>query len=85
MRRQTDSIIFLLCSLTFIAVVLYLPQHIAFLINRAWFYVHGDSVDVLEITKEAVQTFAQSALNPGTATASAGMAAETTAAIVKEL
>ena len=26
--------------------------------NRAWFYVHGDSVDVLEMTKEAVQTLA---------------------------
>jgi hypothetical protein len=69
---------FLLCSLTFIATVLYMPQHIAFLMNRAWFYVHGDSVDVLEITKEAVQTFAQSALNAAATTAAV-------AADVKEL
>ena len=25
-----------------IAITLYLPQHIAFLTNRAWFYYHGD-------------------------------------------
>lgn len=54
----TGSVLFLLTSLTFIATVLYLPQHLLFLINRAWFYVHGDSVDVLEMTKDAVQTFA---------------------------
>lgn len=54
----TGSVLFLLTSLTFIATFLYLPQHIIFLMNRAWFYVHGDSVDVLEMTKEAVQTLA---------------------------
>jgi hypothetical protein len=74
---------FLLFSLTLIAIVLYLPQHIVFLINRAWFYVHGDSVDVVGITKEAVQTFAQSALNAGTTTAAA--AGETAAGVVREL
>ena len=73
---------FLLCSLSFIATVLYLPQHIAFLINRAWFYVNGDSVDVLEMTKEAVQTLAQSARNAGTTTAAAAAAAGT---VVREL
>ncbi|KAL2106997.1 hypothetical protein VUR80DRAFT_5842 [Thermomyces stellatus] len=52
------SVLFLLTSLTFIATFLYLPQHILFLLNRAWFYVHGDSIDVLEMTKDAVQTLA---------------------------
>ena len=49
------SIVFLLFSLTFIATTLYLPQHISFLLNRAWFYINGESVDVVEMTKEAVQ------------------------------
>jgi hypothetical protein len=35
------SVVFLLFSMTTIAAVLYLPQHIAFLIDRAWFYVNG--------------------------------------------
>ncbi|PKS10828.1 hypothetical protein jhhlp_002585 [Lomentospora prolificans] len=63
------SFVFLLAGLTSIAMILYLPHHILFLINRAWFYAHGDSVDVLEMTKEAL---AQGALNgaagPGTTT-----------------
>ena len=40
-----DSFLFLLCSLTFIACILYLPQHVQFIINRAWFYIHGDSYE----------------------------------------
>ncbi len=72
---------FLLFSLTFIAIVLYLPQHILFLINRAWFYVHGESVDVLEFTKEAVQTLAQGAA----AASNTATPAVTVPAIVKEL
>ncbi|AEO56913.1 hypothetical protein MYCTH_2033959, partial [Thermothelomyces thermophilus ATCC 42464] len=39
------SVLFLLLSLTFIATVLYLPQHVQFIINRAWFYMHGDSYE----------------------------------------
>ncbi|KAG4219485.1 hypothetical protein PC116_g32035 [Phytophthora cactorum] len=35
------SVVFLLCSLLTIAVVLYLPQHLLFIISRAWFYVNG--------------------------------------------
>jgi hypothetical protein len=34
-----------------IAITLYLPQHIAFLTNRAWFYYNGD-----ETTKGAVRS-----------------------------
>ncbi|KAJ4302246.1 hypothetical protein N0V88_002383 [Collariella sp. IMI 366227] len=36
------SVLFLLFSLTFIATFLYLPHHLAFIISRAWFYMHGD-------------------------------------------
>ncbi|KAK3328398.1 hypothetical protein B0T19DRAFT_485302 [Cercophora scortea] len=39
------SVLFLLFSLTFIATVLYLPQHVQFIINRAWFYMNGDTAD----------------------------------------
>ncbi|KAI1391232.1 uncharacterized protein F4822DRAFT_178795 [Hypoxylon trugodes] len=35
------SVVFLLCSLLNIATVLYLPQHLLFIIHRAWFYVNG--------------------------------------------
>jgi serine palmitoyltransferase small subunit len=75
---ETGSVVFLLFGLTFIATVLYLPQHIVFLLNRAWFYVNGDSVDVLEMTKEAVQELAQGALHvAGTTGAGAAATAET--------
>lgn len=32
---------FLLYGLLAIATVLYLPQHVVFIIHRAWFYVNG--------------------------------------------
>jgi hypothetical protein len=62
---QTDSVLFLLISLTFIATVLYLPQHVQFIISRAWFYMHGDACDsagdfaksvVTSVTGTAAQT-----------------------------
>lgn len=33
-----------------------MPHHIAFLASRAWFYIHGDSVDVVGLAKDAVHT-----------------------------
>lgn len=35
------SVVFLLSAMGSIATILYLPQHILFIINRAWFYVSG--------------------------------------------
>ncbi|KAI1312763.1 hypothetical protein F5Y03DRAFT_390462 [Xylaria venustula] len=35
------SIVFLLTAMGTIAIILYLPQHILVMINRAWFYVNG--------------------------------------------
>ncbi|KAI1284463.1 hypothetical protein F5Y07DRAFT_4474 [Xylaria sp. FL0933] len=35
------SLVFLLSAMGTIATILYLPQHILFVINRAWFYVNG--------------------------------------------
>ncbi|KAK0727255.1 hypothetical protein B0T26DRAFT_636262 [Lasiosphaeria miniovina] len=37
------SVLFLIVSLTFIATVLYLPQHVQFVLSRAWFYMNGDA------------------------------------------
>lgn len=39
--RTTGSVVFLFSSLTLLACVLYLPQHIVFISNRAWFYIGG--------------------------------------------
>jgi len=41
-----------------IAMTLYLPQHIAFLTNRAWFYYNGD-----ENAKAGIRSIVESATN----------------------
>ncbi|KAI6782457.1 uncharacterized protein J7T54_001314 [Emericellopsis cladophorae] len=46
------SIFFLLSALTFIAIILYLPHHISFLVGRAWYYINGEQLDVGEVVKE---------------------------------
>ncbi|TPX17640.1 uncharacterized protein E0L32_012051 [Thyridium curvatum] len=79
------SILFLLTSLTMIACFLYLPHHIAFIANRAWFYVHGDNVDVVERTMEAVSELASAKLAAGQATSTSFTVAEKTVSIVREL
>ncbi len=61
-------------------MTLYLPKHVAFILGRAWFYMHGDSVDIAELTKEAVQTLAA-----GGGSASSTTVATQTTALVKEL
>ncbi|KAI9789885.1 MAG: hypothetical protein M1835_001352 [Candelina submexicana] len=38
----TDSVLFLILSMIIIAASLYLPEHIATIANRAWFYYAGD-------------------------------------------
>jgi len=51
-----NSFLFLFFSMIIIAMTLYLPQHIAFLTNRAWFYYNGD-----ESTKAAVKSVVENA------------------------
>ncbi|KAH8683371.1 hypothetical protein BGZ60DRAFT_400023 [Tricladium varicosporioides] len=46
-----NSFLFLFFSMIIIAMTLYLPQHIAFLTNRAWFYYNGD-----ESTKAVIES-----------------------------
>ncbi|PHH53803.1 hypothetical protein CFIMG_003500RA [Ceratocystis fimbriata CBS 114723] len=51
------SVLFLGLSLLSLATLLYLPQHIKFLVNRAWFYAHGDEAsDIVTLAKTAAQT-----------------------------
>lgn len=80
MDPETDSIFFLLCSLTFIAVVLYLPHHISFLLGRAWYYINGEHIDVGEVVKE----MSASVLNEAAAT-TAEVFTDAAEEIVKEL
>lgn len=83
-NTRPDTILFLLSSLTFIATVLYLPQHIAFIVGRAWFYMNGEHVDVVELTKEAVEGALHQTAGLVSTTAAA-LAGETAEAVVREL
>jgi len=73
--QQTDSVLFLLFSLTFIATVLYLPHHLMFIISRAWFYMHGEAFESAELAKGVLGSVV------GTAAAATTGAAE----VVREL
>jgi len=45
-----NSFLFLFFSMIIIAMTLYLPQHITFLTNRAWFYYNGDEAAKTALT-----------------------------------
>ncbi|KAL0943940.1 uncharacterized protein CTRU02_201827 [Colletotrichum truncatum] len=78
------TVLFLLSSLTFIATVLYLPQHIAFIANRAWFYMHGDPIEAVVAAVEVTKAAVESVLMAETTTTAAALAQETVE-IVREL
>lgn len=82
---EPDSVLFLLISLTFIATVLYLPQHLKFIVSRAWFYMHGDGSDLEQLVKAGAKSLVRSALGTTTAAGTAEAVAKATAAVVKEL
>ncbi|EJT74148.1 hypothetical protein GGTG_07994 [Gaeumannomyces tritici R3-111a-1] len=81
------SIVFLVHALTIIATILYMPHHIAFLANRAWFYINGDSVDVVGLAKDAVHTLVatNAAAAAATSSSSISTAARAAATMVREL
>ncbi|KFY23377.1 hypothetical protein V491_02565 [Pseudogymnoascus sp. VKM F-3775] len=56
-----NSCIFIIFSMVLIAGCLYLPQHINFLINRAWFYYQGDADSKDAITSSVAETVATTA------------------------
>lgn len=80
----TDSVVFLLFSLTFIATILYLPRHMSFILGRAWFYMHGDIADVAKDAAEQTLSLA-TATAAATAAATADVVADTAANVVREL
>ncbi|KAL5351840.1 hypothetical protein V496_01399 [Pseudogymnoascus sp. VKM F-4515 (FW-2607)] len=51
-----NSCIFIIFSMVLIAGCLYLPQHITFLINRAWFYYQGDADSKDALSTSAAET-----------------------------
>jgi hypothetical protein len=70
------SVVFLLFSLFVIATILYLPQHIVFIFNRAWYYaigresgagagpsVAGAAKDALSLSVSATSTTAEATAN----------------------
>jgi len=74
------SIVFLLFSLTFIAIILYLPQHVRFIASRAYFYLSGDASSVQSYVSGGVGVADSIAKS-----AAGGSAAETAAKVVREL
>lgn len=52
-----NSFLFLFFSMVIIAMTLYLPQHITFLTNRAWFYYHGDDGVAEALVERVKETF----------------------------
>ncbi|KAI0914025.1 hypothetical protein F4824DRAFT_502151 [Ustulina deusta] len=56
------SFVFLLSAMGSIATILYLPQHILFIINRAWFYVNGGESSGVFVSSSVVAA-AKSALS----------------------
>ncbi|KAI0024431.1 hypothetical protein F4780DRAFT_775818 [Xylariomycetidae sp. FL0641] len=83
------SAVFLLSALMTIAVILYLPQHILFIISRAWFYVNGGdpqpndvAAGIADLKDSASATLASAA---SAAAATASKAAESMGSRVQEL
>ncbi|KAL8371701.1 hypothetical protein RB595_001486 [Gaeumannomyces hyphopodioides] len=81
------SIVFLVNALTIIATILYMPHHISFLAGRAWFYMHGESVDVVGLAKDAVHTLVATNAAAATSSSSSSIsaAARAAATMVREL
>ncbi|KAI6250663.1 hypothetical protein HI914_00887 [Erysiphe necator] len=78
-----NSFLFLFFSMIIIAATLYLPQHLAFLTNRAWFYYNGPSPELFKTT--AAKSTAEDILSPISTAASTiakDMAKATSATII---
>ncbi|KAI0201116.1 hypothetical protein F4808DRAFT_139971 [Astrocystis sublimbata] len=75
------SVVFLICAMGSIATILYLPQHILFIINRAWFYVNGgeSSASTVIATAKTALSLSLDSADPTTTLVS------TTTEIVREL
>lgn len=81
MMSTAGSVVFLLFGLFAIACILYLPQHIVFIVHRAWFYVNGG--DVLGSSASSVMASSKDGLSLTVSGADA--AKETLESIVRDL
>ncbi|KAK6072840.1 hypothetical protein SCUP515_07165 [Seiridium cupressi] len=83
------SVVFLLFSMTTIAAALYLPQHLAFLIDRAWFYVNGGeassgaAASLLANTNKEALSLSVTSLAASTASAATEAAGSTIRELVR--
>jgi hypothetical protein len=68
-----------------IAACLYLPQHIAFLINRAWFYYQGDQESKDALSSSVAETVAGTVGDRLRAVVETARAQAASAAVAKEL
>ncbi|KAF7561604.1 hypothetical protein G7046_g2563 [Stylonectria norvegica] len=60
---SAGSIVFLLFSLTFIAACLYLPHHLSFLFERAWYYINGEHIQFAEAAREVVKEMSEAVIH----------------------
>ncbi|RYP12784.1 hypothetical protein DL765_007162 [Monosporascus sp. GIB2] len=79
------SVVFLLFGLFVIACILYLPQHIVFIANRAWFYVSGGDMASSGSSVVAVNNKDGVSLSVSGTAAAAKAAKETIESIAREL
>ncbi|KAI1422163.1 hypothetical protein F5Y12DRAFT_648784 [Xylaria sp. FL1777] len=78
------SFVFLLSAMGSIATILYLPQHILFIINRAWFYVNGGESSGV-FSSSSVVAAAKSALSLSLESVDSNVPTTTATEILREL
>jgi hypothetical protein len=83
---RIDSILFLLVSMLGIAAALYLPDHIAIIARRSFYYWAGDA-SLGNTTQKAAETVWQTAASATNAVADAvnGVSGATAAAVAQEI
>ena len=61
-----DFILLVLISMLVTAATMYLPNHVALIYNRIWYYVHGELVHLKGNAGEAIKTPVEIAMASGT-------------------
>lgn len=77
-----DLILFILISLLVTAASLYLPNHVALIYNRIWYYVHGE-LKYITAASPGKTSLAADGLNLASQTIQS--AADATRSVLKEL
>lgn len=82
---MTDSILFLFLSMVIIAASLYLPEHVAVIARRAYYYAVGDKESTVQkVSQTMAETVAQTAFQAASSIAKAATSMPTTAQEVVE-